>query len=346
MVHNPDVPPGNENVMDHIRVELVATFGGDDDNLDAVLSGWQAMTVSKDGQIVALDYQTNQLKSYDGHGRHLWTSLGPGQGPGEINNPGQPRFGFDGNIYLPNHSGNQLTVVSPNGAFERSIDMGILGLERPGFQGFLDDSHALFYKWVRGTHGGTVFTASTDGDWSLADSFTVQLPSLEPANPLLIMWLELAPLDGSIVIPNQFAFEQRVYAPDGQLFKTMIRDKDGLAGVKLIETERGYGQVQFSQQKAPWELDDNWLLVQSSWDNNWEAQAAYMKNPTGDSRPPSDRHESLDFYTRDWELVWSLDAAQIESLFPGGLYLADGQGHMYTYDSETGMGYKYQVRVR
>ena len=346
VVRNPDIPEGNEKALENIQAEVVATFGGESEDLEAMLGGWMQIDVSGKGQIVALDYQSSQLKSFDANGNHLWTALGPGEGPGEISNGGRPFFGPDGNIYFTNQSGSRLDVVSSDGEFLKSLDFVEMGLDRPGFQGFVNDSLAFFYKWTRGTHGGTTFIANTKDRWSVVDSFSVRLPSPEPANPLLITWLDMASVDGSIVVPNQFAFEQRMYAPNGHLLKTMVRDKDGLIGVKLVETDRGYGQIQFSRQQAPWELDNHWLLVLSSWDNSWESQITYRQNPAGGTPPLADRHESLDFYTKDWKLVWSLDADQQDALFKGNLSMADGNGHVYTYDSETGMGYKYRVSVR
>lgn len=346
IVTNPDVPEGNEHVLEHVTAEVVATFGGDADNLDEVLSGWLSMGVGPEGQIVVLDYQTNQLKSFDAQGTHLWTALGPGQGPGEINNAGQPRFGPDGKIYFPNQGTARLDMVSVDGAFERSIDLATLGMDRPAFQGFLNDSLAMFYKWTRGTYGGTVSTVNFNKDWAVSDTFSVAFEANEPPDPRIITWLEMAAVDGSIVIPNQFAFEQRVYTPDGTLQKTMVRAKEGLSGLKLIETQNGYGQVQYSRQQAPWILDSEWLMVHSRWTVNWEEMIAAMGQPRDENSPQADIRESLDFYTRNWELVWSIDADQQDVLFKGNVYLADGQGHVYTYDSETGMGYKYRVRIR
>ncbi len=344
-VTNPDVPDGNEQALSNIQAEVVATFGGESDNLDEVLSGWFYLTVGPGGQIVVMDNQTNELKSFDGEGRHLWTAFGPGEAPGEINNAGQPHFGSDGKIYLPNQGTARLDIISAEGEFETSLDFTEMGLDRPAFQGFLSDSIAVFYNWRRGSYGGLFSTVSVGDQWSFADSFFVEFENDEPADARLISWLESAAVDGSIVVPNQHAFEQRVYSPSGELMKTMTREKTGLVGIQLVESERGYGQVQYSRQQAPWVLDDEWLIVLSRWTLNWEELIDFMINPVEGTRPPADSRESLDFYTRDWELVWSLDADQISEVFNGPIYATDSAGHVYTFDTDTGMGYKYRLKV-
>ena len=209
----------------------------------------------------------------------------------------------------------------------------------------MNDSLAVFYKSRRGVYGGTITTVNMRSDWSVADSFFVEFKKEEPADPRVITWLEIATIDGRIVIPNQFAFEQRVYSATGELLTTMVRDKDGLTGLKLVEMENGYAQVQYSRQQAPWVLDSDWLIVHSRWTINWEEMIAGMGKPRDENSPQAEVRESLDFYTRDWKLIWSLDADQMDEMFNGYVHFTDGNGHVYTYDTEMGMGYKYRVRV-
>lgn len=346
IIHNPDIPEGNEKALENIQAEVVATFGGDTENLDAVLSGWMGLTVAPNGQIYVIDYQVNQLKAFDHEGSFLWSKLQEGEGPGELRNARTPRVGPDNRLYISNQGATRMDIFNLEGELLESFQYEPIGLTHHSFHGILQDTMAVFYKWKRGVRGGSFSIRNMLRDWSVVDSFSVVHEMPETPNPLLISWQPASIVDDEIVLPNQWEFETKVVDHHGNPIQLIQRDKTGLSGTIIHEMEGGYGQVQFSSHGAPMILDGEWRISLSSWTLNLEEMVAALGQPRDENSPRPDWGSSLDIYDREWTLAYSLNDDQQEELFSGNILTTDGNGHVYTYDSETGMGYKYRVSVR
>jgi hypothetical protein len=97
------------------------------------------------GRFWLFEDQTQELRVFDAHGRHVRTVGRKGEGPGEFNRVIGMDWGPDGNLWLADPSNNRLSVVDTTGAQVASHPTigGIMVMPWPG--GFDDAGHFYTY---------------------------------------------------------------------------------------------------------------------------------------------------------------------------------------------------------
>jgi len=329
-----------------IRFEQVATFGHESDDPSSFLSGWMSVDIGQDGTIFVLDHDVSQLKAYSAEGDFLWAKGSPGQGPGELRNAGPPIPGPDGRIHISNQGNSRIDIFSSEGDFEESFDLEQRNLTRAVLHGFLDDDTAVFFKNGRGTIGGTVHLVSISQDWKPVSSIPVDYSREDEIDERMVSFLSVGIVEGLLVTADPRSFEQTHHAIDGTVVRSTILDRSGLSGPRMVERPNGYGQVQYSGHDPIQSLDGSWFMGQSRWTVNDDEMIAAMGQPRDENSPRPDMRSALDFFDADFRLRYSLDGEQQEAMFDGNILAFDGRSHLYTFDSEEGIGIKYRVEIR
>ncbi len=93
------------------------SFGELDGALEYLLGDVVSLGVGPDGTIYIVDGQIPELRAYDANGTYLRTMAGPGEGPGELNQPGGGLAVLsDGRVVIRDPGNTRLQVFSADGS--------------------------------------------------------------------------------------------------------------------------------------------------------------------------------------------------------------------------------------
>lgn len=345
LVANPAYPENNDKALDHITATKVAEFGAEEGNIDAVFGSWISIAVNNAGTVFVLDMNLGKVKAFADDGTFLWSRLNKGSAPGEISQPqniyANPTSGF----HVVNQSGTQLDFFTDEAVLINSYKFETLGLQRPAYHGQINDSTFVFSKFIRGHY------ASTISIWVLGENsrqigeFVIDMTDGVELDERLVHIPYSTVLDGMIVTPDVDEFKFRVYDLEGLLVKEITRNLEGISGPVLVEMAGGYSQNNYSSLGRPDRLSSEWIYGTSSWVNNVDELLAMDRNAPREEWPTPDRETTLDFYSNDFRLVYSLNETQQKELLDGNIFTTDGKGHIYAYSSSTGTISKYKVDI-
>lgn len=115
VVHNPANPIWTEDtrwtVVEDMRIGSVDSEGPD------LFGQIMDLEVDDEGRIFVLESQANELRIFDGNGRHLATSGRKGGGPGEFAQPLMLAWGPDENLWIVDPPNNRISVFDHAGTF-------------------------------------------------------------------------------------------------------------------------------------------------------------------------------------------------------------------------------------
>lgn len=98
----------------------VARFGSTDGS-DGELGDVRGLAVTKSGNVLVLDYRSQQLKIYAPDGRLARIVGRRGSGPGEFSGANGITIARDGSIWVNNANGNRYSIYREDGAFVRDV---------------------------------------------------------------------------------------------------------------------------------------------------------------------------------------------------------------------------------
>lgn len=102
-----------------------------------------AVDLVHDGSVVVLDGGSRQVRRYSADGQHQWSVGGPGQGPGEFEQPGYIGHRADGSVLVWDRALIRLTVIGPRGQVATTETYGSASEDPPVAYGMFEDGALL-----------------------------------------------------------------------------------------------------------------------------------------------------------------------------------------------------------
>jgi hypothetical protein len=141
----------------HLAAEM--SIGELDGDLEYLLGDVSGLAVGSDGTVYVIDGQARELRAYDAEGRYQRTLAGPGEGPGELNDPSGGGIAVlsDGRVVVRDPGNARLQVFSADGSesWEWPVVRGGFVLSTPLWQ----DREDNVYLFV------ILNTEADFGDW-------------------------------------------------------------------------------------------------------------------------------------------------------------------------------------
>ena len=345
VVNNPRYPENNDRAAENVQFVKVAEYGLESDDDESIIGQWPQVAIGPENTVFVLDANPGRLRAYSADGTFLWARLQAGEGPGEISQPGNLVSDGRQYLYIHNQGGTRLDQFTMDGDLVFSIGMQDLGMSRPRLHGLLNDSTLAFSEFVRGFYGSETRMVRMGDAWRVASAFTIDFTDGMEVDDRLFSLLSAETLDGQLVAPDLDEFKFRIYNESGTVTKEIIRDLEGLSAPQMIEIPSGLLQARYSSLSAPFRLDEDWLIGQAKWTENEDELVAFSRQASRENRPAAITRSTLDFYDNDWNLIYSLNTDEQESLFQGTITASDGHGHVFIYSRTTGTVIKYRVEV-
>lgn len=345
VVVNPAYPEKNDQAADNIRAIKVAEFGRESEDEESMIGSYPQMVVANNGNVYFIDTKPYRLKAYVPDGTFLWSRGTEGSGPGELQNVRKVAVDSQGNLFVHNQSRARLDVFSSDGDLVHSEIMNELGTGQTGFTGVLNDSTLAFSTGIRGTYSVKVFIVAMRESWLIKKEFVIDFAPGSKVDDRILILASSDVLDGNIAAPSSMSFSYLIYDESGALVKNVNRDLDVISKPFITEMDGGYSVTSYSWLVAPFRLDENWIIGQASWNENYEELQAIPYTTPFEDRPEAKSRTSFDFYDNQMHLVYSLNHEDQEKLIPGVVMGSDGRGHLYSYSGETGLVTKYKVEI-
>ena len=234
IVENPR-PADGSRLGWRIGPEMAVQIGmleGDDPYL---LDGVTDASRLSDGRIVVVNYDSRELRVFDGAGTHLTTWGGPGEGPNEFRHPVRNIDRLPGDSLVAwDQTKCMVTVMGPTGEVARRFEVcpispvavfrdgSMLTSPSPGFRDFGVDSVTVEFRDAEGTLKSSL--GRHPGMERHIDGEALTIYGVIFGHRLILAaWGDLG-----VVTPNT-SYEIRAFAQDGSLARIVRRDHEARA---------------------------------------------------------------------------------------------------------------------
>ena len=130
-------PQANLRLVEDLRIGALDGAGPD------AFGQIKGIVATAAGQIAVLDAQAQEIRVFDADGAHLVTHGRSGDGPGEYRGAYGLMLAPNGEIWVPDHSSNRMSMLDPVDGFLRSNPMTILSRRFIWGGAMLDDGRVV-----------------------------------------------------------------------------------------------------------------------------------------------------------------------------------------------------------
>ncbi len=255
IISNPKNPQPENGIPIRLVFEEELSIGAEYGDEEYMFGNRVYFNVDVDGNFYVNDWDKKCIRKFDPEGNYLITFGGPGQGPGEFRNVWHPRFDKNNDVYVSDSSGNRrISLFRRDGTFLKLIRIPIslsnISINSQGFYigylstmiedpkgdsatrvlGLFDSQFQLlreFHKTTRefkppsgrGAESYAQFIANLIGDDAFKPTTTYVLAD-----------------DDSIYFGYPANYEIKIFSPEGELKKVLMREYDPIKiGKKHIE---------------------------------------------------------------------------------------------------------------
>lgn len=309
-----------------ISFEIDQVFGAEDGPEEALLSQAGYPAVDSAGNAYLLD--RNRLVSFDRNGNVRWVHDETGVAPGELHQAFGMAFDGDSALYVTNQTNTRIDVFTTDGVFRESKPVNELGVTRLQGSHFLSDNRLLALSFEGGKIGARLLAIDVT-DWSISsDVFVdqtreVEVPEFSTAVPLV------ETDGGDLVVENLHRYEFVKMTPTLDTLRIIRRDVDDYTPVVIAES-RGMSQAfAASRLRCFVRLESGHFLVCATWPASTRDPVEFAKAMMNGQLTASDVIISLDIYAEDWELLYSIEGDELESLELGMPEVSTPDGYLY-----------------
>jgi hypothetical protein len=104
----PDLPPWTLRTLTRI--------GGDESRLETVFGNVRGLELAPDGNILVLDFQANEVRTFSESGEYRETIVRGGKGPGEIGGANGLAYDADGTLWINDHGNWRISAIRADGS--------------------------------------------------------------------------------------------------------------------------------------------------------------------------------------------------------------------------------------
>ncbi len=317
--------PGSKG-PDAFDLQLEQVFGGDENAVDerSLLGRIGSVGVSESGDVYLVDAQSDEIVAFNSDGSVKWRKGGPGEGPGEIQWPGQLIVSSDG-LLLVNQGGGRVDRYDLSGEYKSVLS------NPPQFKlkCVLPDGRILGDEAVRDEWRLRLLTAPSELEIdSLSVLVNVEFDIDEPAG-FGAMSAVTACSGTELLVASPGAYLVDRYSLDGEFLGGFGRSDTGW---KPPVTASGEGAVSVPlfMPNVPLDIGEDGYFIVAQWLRNPEIAvdiAMAMLNRT--PMPVREWQYSLDLFDRNGMLVSAVSGDGESPI--GRPFASDGRGAVYTY---------------
>ncbi len=337
---NPESGTWQSSDTRKIQFELIDQFSFQDSE-EKIISGITFLSQGPDEHIYFFDRQQNELSSINQKGELRWSVGQTGRGPGDFENVSGMKV-IDDKILVSNVQGTRIDLFDLDGNFDRSIQLqdDIIFAK---IIGKTPDGELVISSMLRGKLGVTVHMVNIDPESTATNtSFPIsQGPELD-IKVGVGLDAGLSIRDGKSYSGNTSTYEIGVYSMTGELLQKITRDFNKMVRPGIMKMENYSGIRTFGELSNPYFLNNGSFITVALWPKNIEDPDDYMNKVQNNTAPDVIRANSLDYFSKDGELLYSIEH---DGFYPeiGNLQFINENNILYTVKRLTINRYKMNV---
>ena len=314
------------------HLELEQVFGAEETPVDALIGLPLNAAVDDDGDVYVVDYASSQIIAFDSSGGVRWRAGRAGQGPGEIQQPGELIMDGDA-IVLVNQQGARIETFRRDGSLVSSYNRGFKGSGYPNMICSRRPGRVIEATGVPGEWRTVVTDAPIAGVEARQDSTVSVVDASHDVNDALPQLLgprttvTCGPTELFIHHPARYLIERWSYT--GEYRGAFGRDDTEHEAPIIASIQGGFSMRPVFNAYPVLPVGNGRNLVVAQWmTNTQDIDAIREAMQGGPPAPPSVLVHSLDLYDTEGRLLSTV--ARDQPLDIGRPFASDGAGRIYT----------------